>query len=63
VTDSCTHEHVEVVSSGPLREHDVAGAACTQRALCSLCKRQVERHESRGVWTAWETVHSADAHS
>jgi hypothetical protein len=62
VIDSCTHERVEVVSSGPISEHEAAGAHArlTQRALCSLCKRQVERHESGGVWTAWETVHAVD---
>jgi hypothetical protein len=59
VTGSCTHEHVEIVSSGPIGENDEAPR--TERALCSLCKRQVERHESGGVWTAWRTMHEEDA--
>jgi len=62
MTDSCTHERVEVVSSGPISEHEapIAGAPTTQRALCSLCNRQVQRRDASGVWTRWETEHRAD---
>ncbi len=60
VMESCPHEHVEVVSSGPIGERAAGtGAPRTQRALCSLCQRQVERHDAGGVWTAWQTVHGA----
>jgi hypothetical protein len=63
MTDECRHERVEVVSSGRISEHEapMAGAPRTQRALCSLCNRQVQRHEIAGAWTPWQTEHGADA--